>query len=753
MSGKKTTQGYIDFFEPDVYVEARSGLAKAAGIDLPPLRPGRSRIVSLDEFVCSDRGHRSDFAFGENIFDLYRDLYERIFQFSPKRERQMAKVVGSPRDAALIEATFGIFPKVQNLSYIEQGFKDAFDPEEIPLDVANWCKIVERGSWTPLYMTEHGIDHYYNSHRDAIIFIFDPSSTPDLIDLWNLRQFQEDVIPVSVYWALDLRDFLRSFITRTHRSLPGNQHGIMINTTVEFSRSISEERGEALAEQLFNDLPTGSWSRKHWYDPIWITDHNDSIAKPHRVRLTAKETNLELKVNKDDRSIRFDSISPAFSARFGGSRVRWANTVSLSSYRPLDDFALTLPRDYPNFGQIRLGGELLSSREGLVLFVEHKDQSQYWRVPRGSDAISEWLKSRGFDVKKADTGRIADQIMASLRGGRGTFIFEDKDTLILLDKMAKSVRTEIDGTVHEYPDRTAGAKEWKRLIKLREQRSFGVVRLEDFVSAGALKLGMSLDCSNCNGHNWYGLESLSETLKCSRCLQDFSFPQGSVDFKNTPWSYRVVGPFSVPDFAAGSYATLLSLQVFADKLGGAGHTPISFSTNLELSRAGERPVEIDFALWLGQTRSFCEGRNPQFLVGEAKSFAKEAFRDEDVRRMKWIATCVPGTFLVFSVMKESLSTNEQKLLREIALWGREALPDGRQRAPVIVLTGRELFASFYLSNAWEVAGGDAAALALSHVRFDNPWELAELTQRLYLGLDSLATWKHERRKKQRLTNT
>jgi hypothetical protein len=743
-------QGYSRFFEPDVFVEATPGLAHTLGIENSPMGVA-TRVVTLDDFVDKEDDRIADFVFGQNIFELYRHLYEREFQFTPKHDRRIARVTGRAGDLPVIESLFGAFPDSDDLSYIEGGFHDAFDPEDIPISAANWRRIVEEGFRTPLHFAGHGIERAYESLRDPTLFIFDPSSTTDLIDLWNLPQFQQHVLPIPVAWVTELRDYLRNYIEQTYRPLPGNPHGGMIHTTVEFARSIDKARGESLAKQLCDELPEGSWAMKHWYEPLWQEKTDDLVFRPRRIQLTAETTELELTLSGGkDPSILFNTLSPEFAERFGGRAARWVNVITFHRLLASDDLALTLPADFPELGRIRTGEPLLATREGFVLPLDFKSSVELLQIPRGSEAISAWLRDRGVSAAKSDPGRIADQVLTAGGGFLGSFILEDKETLELLEKMAKSIRPQAGGTVAEYPDRTASVEEWRALIHRREKRDHPPqVGLDDFVSAGALKLGLSVQCENCRAQNWYSLNQLSDKLQCERCLEEFSFPQGTLNFGRTPWRYRVAGPFAVPDFAAGAYSTVLALRTFARKLSVASPS-VTFSTNLDLKKDGQ-PLEIDFALWFARERTLREGEAPHFVVGEAKSFSQEAIRDRDVKRMKRLALLIPGTFLAFAVLKDELSTVERDLLRKLALWGRELLPSGDQRAPVIVLTGRELFAETFVSSAWKKAGGKAAALVSpGYIRTDNLWTLADLTQQLCLDLDPFDAWLRDKWEKKRL---
>ena len=123
------------------------------------------------------------------------------------------------------------------------------------------------------------------------------------------------------------------------------------------------------------------------------------------------------------------------------------------------------------------------------------------------------------------------------------------------------------------------------------------------------------------------------------------------------------------------------------------------------------------------------------MFGEAKSFAIESFKQDDVARMRKLADIFPGAFIVFATLKDELSATEKTAIGQFATWGRERLPDGRPRTPVIVLTATELFCGWNVKEAWKELGGQRATLVTPPaVRLDNLWTLANLTQQIYLGL-------------------
>ena len=234
------------------------------------------------------------------------------------------------------------------------------------------------------------------------------------------------------------------------------------------------------------------------------------------------------------------------------------------------------------------------SREGFVLTQEFKQRREYLQLLSGTEAVIDWFKRHNIIATTSDAGRVADQIFSSVGGFWGAFLLQDKNTLCLLDKMSKSRRRRDKDTIEEYPDRTASVHEWQSVVA---QRKYGVWRREDYldrlVEVGALKLGLSVRCSNCQKKNWYGLDALAEKVSCERCLKIFSFPQGSLNFGQSPWAFRVAGPYSVPDFANGAYATVLALRCIARGM-GPSENDLTFSTNLDL-KLNDKRLEIDFA--------------------------------------------------------------------------------------------------------------------------------------------------------------
>jgi hypothetical protein len=195
--------------------------------------------------------------FGLNVFDLYRDLYEREFRFVSRHEHPVAFFEASTRssDNAFTEASFGMFPAEDGLQYIEQGYLDAFAPVRLPVGPEAWLRAVTARMETPLSIGRRHIEFGVGGSRDLVIFVLNPANTMDLIDLWNMRQFKRRVLPVHVDWIGYARAMISNRIKTNFRPIRGNPFGTMHHTMIEFARSISIEEATAICSENFTDVP------------------------------------------------------------------------------------------------------------------------------------------------------------------------------------------------------------------------------------------------------------------------------------------------------------------------------------------------------------------------------------------------------------------------------------------------------------------------------------------------------------------
>ena len=737
-NAKQIVNGYLDYFEPDFVVEAEKNIASGFGID-------PKRVLQLAD-ILSHSGQREEKGHGLSVLDLYRKLYRDEYQFVRRHKHNIIDAkAAAPKFDNFTACVFGGFPKQQSLKYFATAFKDAFDPEEIKLDGATLQKLYKSQFSSALNIGHDGIEVNYNDHRDPTIFILNAEEPKDLLDFWNYRAVHRSGIPIPVQWLQELSAFCKDFVIKNYRPLPGNPNGVMIRPTIMFSRSIPEKNIEILHKKYLAVDKQGANSVQTWYPPIWRQTPGYTV-RTTRPKLTALSKKCEVTVEVDKPHIRFESLYPEFADQFGGNH-RWANIMRIEDWSFKDRIATVFPTDFriqavPRFG---LGGEFrLSTNEGLVNFPRFKEFPQQWDLIEGREAIEQWLTNNKITSRLSESGRATQQIIQTLGGFWSVRSLSHRGIIELLDEMA---RRPIKHSAHQ--------REFQNKINIAIKGDIWRDKvLETLVNRRAVELGQELKCTKCGSWGWYALTQLNVTMNCQLCLRPFGFPlTDPTDSKLSKWAYRVIGPFALPKYADGGYAAALAIRFFADVIARPMDTDVTWSPGLELTLPNGRKAEVDFLLWYQHRHMFGTDHPTQIIFGEAKSFGKDAFRDQDVERMRLLAQQHPGAILVFATMKEAteLSKDEIKRIRKLAEWGREYDKDRKEtRAPVIVLTGTELFTAYYLEQVWKEKGGRHKQLVEpAYVDLNNLKQLADCTQQLYLGMTSFGVWREAIWKKKR----
>jgi hypothetical protein len=742
--GIGVAKGYIRFFEPDVYVEAEQGLLELVGLgavrDRLTVYPD---VLPLADLLKPEK-HKdwSEPAFGLNIQDVQGHLYRTDQQFT-KRDRRENIVVTSEKGSGVAELIFGVFPTQKSVSYIARGYQEVFKPTKLSPNPESWKKVFMENAVTPLRVTGYGLDTQRYWHHDANIFVFDPRRQTDLIDAWNLRLEPHPVFPVPVDWFESLGDPIFDLLKSEHRRIQGNPQNLMHNATIEFSRSISRARAESLINSLKPGLPPGAVAVKFWRNRIWV-DHRDDhyVHRDHRMMVTAAERSAELQTNEKEKlTSSFQTLSPEFARRYGGRDHRWVNAVTVSSYSSPVATILPFNATDPSWPRLGLGGErVLIGSEGWIFTERFKDSAQWVEFLSHDGAISGLLERHGIKAQLSEPGHIAKQMLSHLGGLWGVHLLADIETLTLLNKMAGGLRkrsTETGTMEESFELRAAPLKDWvDHLARRRQSKRLPEATLEDFTSKNVIRLGLETDCPHCQAKNWTGLDAVDYEITCVRCLKVYAFPQAKLRDHNRNWTYRVVGPFSVPDYGRGSYGALLTLRLLSRF--GSAMDEMTFATAMTLEFEG-RKVEVDF---LGLRRD--ERRDlappPELIIGEAKSIGKgPLIKRRDLAQLKAIAGKLPGAIIVISVLRDHFLPAEKRILEPFVKWGRRLNSDREPTNPVILLTSNELMFDHLLSATWQSLGGAHAKFGTyDHTR--NLQGIADATQQIYLGLPAFNAW-------------
>jgi hypothetical protein len=440
--------------------------------------------------------------------------------------------------------------------------------------------------------------------------------------------------------------------------------------------------------------------------------------------------------------VKVPTLAPEFEeAALLYTRARWINVISpSSSFQDNDQPAIVYPSNLwnPGYPGHDLGEQLTITREGWIAPRRHSIGYSLLRPMSGREALIGWFKANGVDAGPSEEGQIATQIISAAGGLESCDMFADSETVSLLNGMAEShaERSRQGKSVMTInPDRAKHVDFIRQHFDQREKRSFGHWnKLSHFLERSVFRAGLRVQCPTCAHYNWFDLDTLNYTPTCNRCLRSFKFAQAPSDLKRAQWFYRVIGPFAAPDYARGGYAVALTLRCLAE----IHETELSWSTGLVLR---DLNCEVDFAAWYRRRWIVDEEmEEPVFVVGEVKSFGRNAIDDDVISNLRRVAERFPATMLVVSCLRpiSAYSADEIQRLTELARWGRSCIIDGRLRGAVIILTATELFAQHGIAQEWKKIGGRAAEL-VQHGAVDltDLYVLAEATQRLYLNLPPL----------------
>lgn len=730
---QKLTQGYLRFFEPDVFVETAPGQFESAALSPGENWGARDRFFQFDDLIRTEPGRAPILDAGVSMHYIFEQLFSDEFQFKKRKDPKILLFEGGDQAAkAFFEACYGMFPEGDVLPYVREHYRGALAAKTVVPSVEQWAQIERRQAGYPLYYTTRGASQQFGRGWNETIFVFDPLKATDVMDFWNLRLFTRDVMPVNVHWLAASRELIIERVRRQHRPLPSNPFGVMIGTHIQIARSLDKNAIVSALALTDAQLPQGSWSVQGWYEPIWTTPEEDQGSGPVLAPLEVKNTEVQLPTSTG-RSLRIPALSPDGVEFTRGARPAWVNVIRPRFYGDniryadaLPSAALTGHDEYPPRGY----PAQVPTREGYVTFHSFAHATGSFDLPAMQEAIFGWLKARGITAEPSDAGRVADQLIASVGGLASMALLAHPEAVVLFDKMARSRATRANGDTEEFPDRTAKIGEVTSMLDKIQKRPYGRhVTLDRFVDAGALRLGIAVRCDQCAKENWYGLDDIASTNRCERCRKTFDFPQGRVPARDT-WKYRVVGPFATAGFAQGGYSVALALRFLAYELGS--RAALTFSTSLELKTNGEK-LETDFFAWRGKDTFERATQDPALLVGECKSFGTELFKPADIHRLKRLGQLLPGAYLVAAVLKPTLSRAEVTGLRSLARWGWRQKRGDRKPSRLIILTGSELFALGPLYNVWLDAGGRLADAANKYSYIFDLDTLAQATQQVHLG--------------------
>ena len=718
--------GYIDAFDPDVLIQFSEEIPQyVKDLKLEIIKPN---VI----WEPINEGRRLSPKYGIGIFEIFNDLFEKHFKFKAKYPVKVV-IPELPKQHGLFWASvFGELP-TQLLPIVTAQYQEPLEITKPKCSLESIGEYFKPGVLFPRRLGQQALDHINRSgmRRSAYAFFMDATKIEDIVDYWNLRAMGRDVMPIpkQLLSNKQLIELSVEFFKRYRVHWPHNKT-ICDCASIVRSRNTTMEEVEAFALKLKIEIPKddpskdGYFSLQHWYPRIWNEWGRDKDgASPDD--FYGDENSIEVP-ESDDLKVSFRPLLPEFADKYGyHDHPRCVNEVSFRLYGSNEYLAEYFPkysgehfiRSVSSFGSIRDYWRI--GRNGLVKLVKDTFRES-WEIPESQKVVFAWLKDQGWEAKLSSPGMLAKQIYKKLDGHLAPL--KNEKLLGLLEHMnGGSVQANgqpmANNTIRQERELPIGQ------IRTTLQDTDRRTNICDYlISKGIFHVGLRIQCPNCVRNSWYPVNQIEKSFTCPLCLN--SFPAiGNVE--SGIWCYKTTGPFSVPNYADGAFAALLTLDFFNEhRLNTLQSTPaLSFTAKA----SNKKDLEADFALFW-QDSIYGEKRDG-LVFGECKTYGQ--FGKKDFDRMRQLAKSFPGAVIVFATLRKSLTAGEIKEITRLAKSGRKFWKNDRPINPVLVLTGNELFSFYGPPYCWEDAGMKSKFQHLTGLI-----SICDATQQLYLNLPS-----------------
>lgn len=330
-------------------------------------------------------------------------------------------------------------------------------------------------------------------------------------------------------------------------------------------------------------------------------------------------------------------------------------------------------RFYYDYSRLRM------SNEGISLIINASTRTLTLNALKKNELFSKIFDLYGYISEIPVPSLKAKRIIKQMNGIQGCRVFKIRGVRELLFNIKPSDTFQATQAISIIGDMDSSNKihfeDFEDLyIERREKRKLTPPDVLKFLTEKAVfRVGLKLECPNCQLEPWIHLDQLKTISICEFCGYEFNI---SRQLRDRNWFYRPSSLFSSKDAQSGSIPVILTLQQL-DTI--EIFTPKIFSTGIVLKSKTDNKFECELDLVYLSQRSYSK---LQLAIGECKTNGN--ITEIDVTNLTRVADSLPinrfDTYIIFSKLT-SFTPEEIELCKKAQL---------EFRYRVIMLTDREL---------------------------------------------------------------
>jgi hypothetical protein len=713
-TASKIRTGYIDTFDPDFILSRQAKTLRYED----NITRGNISIAEFWQYAKSEQTP----SIGISIYEIAEHMYRSEMKFIQKDPPTFIFPQYTNEYSLFFSAVFGTLPEVHYNHFVYY-FEKVLEIKHQKCDLKDFYKLLTPRNQFLRRISQYRINSKPLGRKNDVIYLLDAKSPSDIFDYWNLRALGWNIIPIPIQTMeeAEFLDFAIDFIRNAYY-LYGYNHQNFHNAILQKSRSIDKKYFTKFSEFLSSKLQTDktnppNYMVRDWFPSIW-----DQEAMPFDEQILGfvEYQREKISFNKLPEKLSFTTPRLDVMKEFGSfGKTQYAVDIDYRIYGAEALFAEVLPEATRKLAQ-HLGAfeidEWRFSKSGLVHLCRHTDWLVELQLPLAEYVFKHWFTEKGWHISLSVPGKVGHQILKHLGGIWGTGLLMDVRTINMLSEMCED---------HHKTANEVRAVAARRVNEQKYGNNKPETIINNLIKCNALALGIESQCTVCEQRSWFSLKEFDYTLRCPKCLSEFSPPLAKPTEMN--WAYKAIGPFNLPKKSFGLYTVLLTLKFFSINFDLSTTPMLCFNAIKK-----DIQIEADLAILFRRHR-FNENRiEPSLLFAECKTF--NDFTKKDIDRLNVIMNNFPNAYIVLATLRDTFKPEEVRMIKSLAIKGRKCGADLKPRNPIIILTGEQLFENWWPPGKWAKKEDPFATIyaSASHKDVDS---LFDVTQQIYLGLE------------------